>query len=102
MMTDYHEDFMAMLKVIKEYGGAGSMTHFPNMLKQELETNGTDLSKATSEQLKDRKKTVCKKFLAALMLSGANGAKYNNLKRGIKENFATGTSKYPKSPEAVL
>jgi hypothetical protein len=35
--ADYHEDFMAMLKVIKEYGGVGSMTHFPNMLKQELE-----------------------------------------------------------------
>ncbi len=31
--TDYHKDFMAMLKVIEEYGGAGSMTHFPNMLK---------------------------------------------------------------------
>jgi hypothetical protein len=31
--TDYHEDFMAMLEVIKEYGGTGSMTHFPNMLK---------------------------------------------------------------------
>ncbi len=32
-----------MLKVIKEYGGVGSMTHFPNMLKEGLETNGTDL-----------------------------------------------------------
>ncbi len=61
--------FMAMLKVIEEYGGAGSITHFPNMLKRELETNGTDLSKATSEQLKDGKKTVHKKFLATLMLS---------------------------------
>ncbi len=59
---------MAMLEVIEEYGGAGSMTHFPNMLKQELETNVTDLSKATSEQLKDGKKTIHKKFLAALML----------------------------------
>ncbi len=36
------------------------------------------------------------------MLSRANGAKYNNLKQGMKENFVTGTSKYPKSPEAVL
>jgi hypothetical protein len=45
--ADYHKDFMAMLKVIEEYGGVGSTTHFPNMLKQELETNGTDLSKAT-------------------------------------------------------
>ncbi len=76
--ADYHKDFMAMLEIIKEYGGAGSMTHFPNMLKRELETNGTDLSKATSEQLKDGKKTIHEKFLAALMLSGAN-AKYNNL-----------------------
>jgi hypothetical protein len=76
----YHKDFLAMLEMIKEYGGAGSMTHFPNMLKQELETNGTDLSKATSEQLKDGKKTVHGKFLAALMLSRANGAKYNDLK----------------------
>ncbi len=78
------------------------MTHFPNMLKRELEANGTDLSKATSEQLKDRKKTVCKKLHSALMLSGANGAKYNDLKQGMKENFVTGISKYPKSHEAVL
>ncbi len=36
------------------------------------------------------------------MLCGANGAKYNNLKRGMKENFVTGISKYSESPEAVL
>ena len=36
------------------------------------------------------------------MLSGANGVKYNDLKRSMKENFVTGTSTYPKSPEAVL
>jgi hypothetical protein len=50
------------------------------MLKQELEANGVDLSEATNEQLKDGKKTVCEKFLTALMLNGANRAKYNNLK----------------------
>ena len=78
------------------------MTQFPNMLKRELEANGFDLSEANNEQLKGGKKTVCEKFLAALMLCGANGAKYNNLKRGMKENFVKGTSKYPESPEAVL
>ncbi len=36
------------------------------------------------------------------MPSGANGAKYNGLKRNMKENFMTGTSTYPKSPKAVL
>ncbi len=60
------------------------------------------MSKATSEQLKDGKKTIREKFLAALMLSGANGEKYNDLKQGMKENFVTGTSKYLESPEAVL
>jgi hypothetical protein len=70
--ADYQEDFMALLKMIDEYRGAGLMTHFPNMLKQELEADGIDLSKATSEQLKDGKKTIPEKFLPALILSGAN------------------------------
>jgi hypothetical protein len=93
---------MAMLKVIKEYKGTGSITQFPNILKQELEAYRIDLSEATNEQLKDGKKTAREKFLAALMLSGANGAKCNFLKQGMKENFIMGTSKYPESPEAVL
>ncbi len=78
--ADYHKDFTAMLEVIEEYGGTGLMTNFPNMLKQELDADGIDLSKATSDQVKEGKKTVCKNFLAALMLSGANRAIYNNLK----------------------
>jgi hypothetical protein len=37
------------------------------------------------------------------MLSGVSRAKYNDLKRGMKENFVTGTSTYySESPEAVL
>jgi len=78
--ADYHEDFMAMLEVIEEYGVAGSMTHFPNMLKREIEADGTDMSKATNEQVKKGMKAIREKFLPALMLSGANGAKYNDLK----------------------
>jgi hypothetical protein len=52
--------------------------------------------------LKEGKKTMREKFLAELMLNGANGTKYNDLKRSMKENFVTGTSTYPGSPEAVL
>jgi hypothetical protein len=93
---------MAMLEVIEEYGGAGSLTHFSNLLKQELEAKELDLSMATAEELKEGKKIVHKKLLAALMLNGANGTKYNNLKRSMKENFMMGTSTYPKSPKAFL
>jgi hypothetical protein len=28
--SDYHEDFMAMVEVIEEYGGAGLLMYFPN------------------------------------------------------------------------
>ncbi len=33
----YHEEFMDMMEVIEKYRGAGSLTHFPSLLKQELE-----------------------------------------------------------------
>jgi hypothetical protein len=54
--ADYQEEFMAMMEVIEEYGGAGSLTHFPNLLKQELEAIGLDLSTATAEELKEGKR----------------------------------------------
>ncbi len=37
------------------------------------------MSKATNKQVKKGKKAFHEKILAALMLSGANGAKYNDL-----------------------
>jgi hypothetical protein len=32
--SDYHKDFLALTKVIEEYGGAGLLTHFLNMIKK--------------------------------------------------------------------
>jgi hypothetical protein len=101
--SEFHEDFMAIFEVIKEYGGAGSLTHFPNMIRKELSSkNISAMSKATPNKLKEVKSVVRDKFLAALMLNGADAAKYNELKRGKAENFVTGTSEYPKSLELVL
>jgi hypothetical protein len=36
------------------------------------------------------------------MLNGANASKYGELKRSMAENYVTGTSEYPESPEVVL
>ena len=88
---DYHEDFTAMVEVIEEYGGAGSLTYFPNMIKKELRTKSIDMEKATGDEMKEAKKTVREKFLAALMLNGANCDKYGELKRSMAENYVTGT-----------
>jgi hypothetical protein len=89
--SDFHEDFMALVEVIEEYGGAGSLTHFPNMIKKELSTKSVDMDKATTDEMKAAKEAVRDKFLAALMLNGANGSKYNELKRSMAENYVTGT-----------
>ena len=69
---------MVLVKVIDEYGGAGLLTHFPNMIRKELSSkNIANMSKATPDELKEAKSIVRDKFLAALMLNGANAAKYN-------------------------
>jgi len=58
--ADYHKDFMALVKVIEEYGGPGSLSHFPNMIAKEIEVlfPGVDISNATSNQMKRGKKVV--------------------------------------------
>ena len=94
---------MALLEVIEEYGGTGSLTNFPNMIKKELLSKKImDPSKASADELKEAKSIVREKFLAALMLNGANASMYGELKRSMAENYVTGTSEYPDSPEVVL
>jgi hypothetical protein len=103
--SDYHEDFLAMVEVIKEYGGEGSLTFFPNMIKKEViavKAANNNMGAMTGDETKEAKKSVRDKFLAALILSGANCGRYGDLKRSMAENYVTGTSKYPKSPEDVL
>jgi hypothetical protein len=61
-----------------------------------------DITKAMPDKFKEAKRIVRDKFLAALMLNGANASKYNELKCNMSENYVTGTSKYPKSPDILL
>jgi hypothetical protein len=100
--ADYHKDFMAMVEVIEEYGGAGSLTYFPNMIKKELDSKKINMDKASASEIRDAKMIVRNKFLAALMLIGANREKYGKLKHSMAENYVTRTSKYPECPEVVL
>jgi hypothetical protein len=72
------------------------------MIKKELTTKSIDMEKATGDKMKEAKKTVREKFLAALMLNDENRDKYGELKRSMAENYVTETSEYPESPEVVL
>jgi hypothetical protein len=90
-----------MVEVIEEYGGAGSLTYFYNMIKKELELKKIDMDKARVSKIRDAKKIVRNKFLVTLMLSGVNREKYGKFKRSMAESYVTRTSKYPESPEVV-
>ena len=63
--------FMAMVEVIEEYRGAGSLMYFPNMIKKELVTKGINMDKASGDEMKEVKKIVREN-----MLKGANRDKY--------------------------
>jgi hypothetical protein len=81
------------------------LTYFPNMIKKEaiaVWAANNNMGAMNGEETKEAKKIVRDKFLAALMLSGANCDRYGDLKRSMAENYVTGTSKYPKGPEVVL
>ncbi len=68
------------------------------MIKKELDLKKIDMDKASASEMRDAKKIVCNKFLAALMLCRANREKYGELKRSMAENYMTGTSEYPQEP----
>ncbi len=92
-----------MVEVIKEYGGQGSLTFFPNMIKKELLTMGLiNITKVTNGQKAEAERIVREKFLTVLILNGANGSKYNDLKRSMNKNYVMGTRKYPEIQEVVL
>ena len=73
------------------------------MIKKELLSKSIiDPSKASTDDLKEAKGIMREKFLAALMLNGANASKYGELKRSMAENYVTRMSEYPESSEVVL
>ncbi len=63
---DYHEDFLVLVKVLEEYGEAGLLTHFLNMIKKELLSDDVDVTKATLNEMKKAKKKVQEKIPRSL------------------------------------
>ncbi len=47
-----------MVEVVKEYGEAGSLTYFPNMIKKELDAKDVTMSGTTANQMTDAKRIV--------------------------------------------
>ena len=71
---------------------------FPNMMITELMKINKSLDGTNQALPKQRAQA---KFLAALMLNGANRARYGDLRRILVKNLVTGTSEYLESPDIV-
>jgi hypothetical protein len=100
--TAYHREFTAHVKTIETYGGIGAIGVVPTFVNQELknmEVNGNCLDAANSSEteLPTAKATVHDKFLAGLMLSGANRDRYNALRYELANQYGFGNNLYPQN-----
>jgi hypothetical protein len=65
-----HSNFLTLVKVIEEYGGPKSLTHFPNMIKKELLSDNNDVTNATANQMKKAKRMCGRYSLQPLYSTG--------------------------------
>ncbi len=105
--TDYHREFMAHVETIETYGGVGAIRIVPAFVTQELikmKTEGSclDPKVPTDDKLATAKATVRDKFLAGLMLSGANYNRYNILRYELANQYGFGNDLYPKTVDQCL
>ncbi len=105
--TDYHCEFMAHVETIETYGGVGAIGIVPAFVTQELkqmEAAGTCLDHAapSDAELAIAKAVVRDKFLAGLMLSGANRDRYNILRYELANQYGFGNDLNPKTVDQCL
>ena len=105
--ASYHKEFMALVDTIETYGGTGAIAITPTLVKHkltEMQTNSkcTDPDNPTSAELATAHKLVRDKFLAALMLDGANRDRYGALRNELTNQYGFGNNLYPKTVDQCL
>jgi hypothetical protein len=105
----YHREFLAHVETIETYGGLGAVGVTPTFitakLKEMSETTPPTVSDITAPTDTERAaaiKAVRDEYLAALMLSGCNKDKYTSLRTDLRNDFAFGDDRYPKSIDQCL
>jgi hypothetical protein len=105
----YHREFLAHVETIETYGGDGSVGVTPNFVAAKIK----EMAAATPPLIVDAKnptpteraaaiKIVCDEYLTALMLNGCNKERYHKLRVDLKNDFAFGDYRYPKTVDQCL
>ncbi len=103
----YHREFMSFVKTIETYGGLGAVSMIPTFLEdkiKELHAQGliTDAANPTNDERALAVGAVREKYLAALMLSGANRDKFSLLRTDLQNQYGYGSDLYPKTTDQCL
>ncbi len=107
VLTITHHEFIVLIDTIETYSSTSTISVIPTFVMQMLhnmQTAGTCTNPAnpTKEKLTTAHKKVCDKFLATLMLSGANRDQYGALHIELANQYGFGNNLYPKINRSVF
>ena len=105
----YHREFLAHVETIETYGGDGSVGVTPNFVAAKIKEMAAetpplivDAKNPTPAERAAAIKIVRDEYLAALMLNGCNKERYHKLRVDLKNDFAFGDDRYPKTVDQCL
>jgi hypothetical protein len=95
--TVYYEEFNACVESVESYGSSIGLSK--GLIKSELTV---PMANATAAMKQQARTTAKEKYLAMLMLDGANAKRFSSLKANLDNDFAKGVDTYPTNRNAVL
>jgi hypothetical protein len=97
---DYFEQFKALVDTAESYGSSLGMSR--GLTDEELRRMGTDRDNCTPAQRSEALTTAKEKYLAMLMLDGANKERFERMKEDMDLDYAKGQDTYPTTRNGVL
>eukprot|EP00804_Cyclotella_cryptica_P023700 CCRYP_019316-RA/>CCRYP_019316-RA protein AED:0.38 eAED:0.25 QI:0/0/0/1/0/0/2/0/908 len=97
---EYFEQFNALVDTAESYGSSLGMSR--GLVDEELRLMGTNRASCSVAQKEEAFSTAREKYLAMLMLDGANKERFGALKEDMDLDYAKGQDTYPMTQNAVL
>jgi hypothetical protein len=98
--TDYFEQFNAMVESAQSYGSSLGVSE--GLRNLELANSGHTITNATAAQKQAAITAAKEKYLATVMLDGANFKRFSSLRESLDKDYAKGVDTYPVNRNAVL
>ena len=97
---DYAEELLALVRVVETYGGAYGKE--PGIIDAVLKDSGKTMMAASADQKAAAEAEARERYVACLIISGADNGRYKQLKDDLHNHYTMGTDKYPKTVEGAI